>query len=398
MIKRLLPAALVIALITLSVVPLQTNVYAQESRVPRLFGKRQTRFDDADNNANDTITTNEQQRQETLRLIPFEKFDNEIKSRIALILSRPSIYRRLTEQNVACSQGVFTLMVSHPDIVISIWEKLGSTQIALREVGKDKFKMEESSGTTATAEVIYRSDELVIAYIRGVFRAALLPKGVEGETVIVLRNKFSTDENGVAMVNCRLDAFVNVNNHGADLVAKLITPMITKVADGNFEQTIEFVGSVSDAIIINPANVYRMSTQLQHINESTRYEFQQLITAATLAQYRLNITNDPSQIQSRLIYVPEQKSESYTPTPIAYSATPEPVEEKRADDLFQPFLEPGKIISTNLDNLATSEIPPEKLKQPEPKTQIEIKPKGVVFKTPTITKSHSDMLIQNEEL
>jgi hypothetical protein len=391
MIRRLLPTALIIALITLFIALLQTNISAQESRPPRLFGKRQARFDDTDNNSN-AITTNEQQRQETLRFIPFEKFDNDVKSRIAPILSHPSIYRRLTEQNVPCSRDVFSFLVSHPDVVISIWEKLGSTQIVLCEVGKDKFKMEESSGTTAAAEIIYSNDELTVVYIKGVFRAPLLPKGVEGETVVVLRNKFSTNDNGIAMVNCRLDAFVNVNNHGADLIAKLIMPMITKVADGNFEQTVEFAGSVSDAISVNPANVYRMSTQLQHISESTRSEFQQLITAATLAQYRLNITSDPSQIPSRLVNTREQEAELYTPTPITYSVTPELAKEKKADNLFQPFLEPGEIIGTNIDNLTTTEIPPEKLKQPESKPKPVIKPKGVVFKTPTITKNRSDML------
>ena len=339
---------------------LPTDACAQEARAGRLFGGKRGQERGGQAAASADQSLEESLRQETLRRIPWKELSAETRAKLRPVLAEPSIYRRLPDQAIYCHADIYNFLLEHPDTVVAFWEKMGVTQISLREIGKDRYRLKESGGTTATAEVVYRNPYVTIVYAKGTYRGPFLARAIEGETVLFLRSRFAIDEDGDPFVACRLDAFVSIHNPGADLIAKLLSPLVGKIADGNFEQTVGFIGSVSDAIDQNPIGIYRMTSRLPNISDRVRFDFQRLILETVGETYPVAVTEDESQIPVRLMNASE--------IPAALSATPEKTvsldfqpatasgkSDEKSNRVFEPFLEPGQILGFDLNELTSEE-------------------------------------------
>ena len=215
--------------------------------------------------------------QEAVRKIPWNGFTPQAKTKVQSILSGQTLYRRLPQQSVYCEPIMLNFLLDHPDTVVAMWEKLGVTQISLKEHGgPGRYMLRESVGSVGYVEVLYRSDKLCVVYSKGSYKGPFIPKNVEGETILLLQNTFERDEDGEPYVVVQLDAFVKIHNFGADVFAKLFAPMLGKVADNNLEQTIAFIGNVSESAQSNPEVVKRMALKLESVRKEVREEFVQI--------------------------------------------------------------------------------------------------------------------------
>lgn len=238
--------------------------------------KDNKRFSD-NKTARHATATIEDSFQDALRKIPWNSLAPTTKARIKTVVATPSIFRRLPQQSVYTDSEIYQYLLEHPDIVVGFWEKLGVTQISLRELSEDRFLMKETGGTTAVAEVLYRTRDLCIVHAKGQYRGPLLAKPIDGEAVLVLRSRFLRDDDNEPYVICQLDSFVRLDGVGADLIAKLLSNVLGKIADSNFEQTIGFVGNVSDAATNNTGKVKDLSSKMRNVRNDVRDDFSDVV-------------------------------------------------------------------------------------------------------------------------
>ena len=224
---------------------------------------------------------------EALRTIPWNRLSNSAQEKIKSVLSEKPLYRRLPQQSAYCEPEMYDFLLDHPDVVVAMWEKLGVTQISLKEHGRPGvYQLKESVGSVGIIEVLYKTRNYCIVYSKGSYSGPFLPRPVDGETILILQNIFEQDEDGDPYVVAQLDAFVNVKNFGVDMFAKLFAPMLGRIADGNFEQTIAFIGNVSEAAQSNPEVIKRLALRLESIRKEARDEFIQ--TAYKTAQLAID--------------------------------------------------------------------------------------------------------------
>ena len=228
----------------------------------------------------------EQEVQDALKNIPWNSLGSDAKGKIRNVISAHSIFRRLPQQKIYSDPEMYHFLVEHPDIVVSFWQKLGVSQILLREQKDNRFWMKESTGTTAIAEVLYRTNDLCIVHGRGRYLGPLLAKAYDGEVVLILRSRFSRSVDNEPIVVCDLDAFVRIDNIGADLFAKLFATTLGKIADSNFEQTVAFVSHVSEAATINPDSVKNLSSKLTEVREEVRDDFGDVVQRVAIRAAR----------------------------------------------------------------------------------------------------------------
>ena len=239
--------------------------------------ERQTRRSEKTREPRSPATAIDDSLQDALRKIPWESLSQTAKAKIKPVITSHSIFRRLPQQAVYADSEMYQFLVEHPDIVVGFWEKLGVTQISLRELSEDRFLMKETGGTTAVAEVLHRTRDLCIIYAKGQYRGSILARPIDGETVLILRSRFLRDEDNDPYTVCQLDSFVRLENVGADLVAKLLSNVLGKIADSNFEQTIGFVGNVSDAAVSNTEKVKDLSSQMKGVRNDVRDDFSDVV-------------------------------------------------------------------------------------------------------------------------
>ena len=66
-----------------------------------------------------------------------------------------------------------------------------------------------------------------------------------GRCALLIQAGYSRDAAAVNYVSNRLDVFVQLDNVGAEIVAKTLHPLMGKTADSNFAETDRFLGQVS---------------------------------------------------------------------------------------------------------------------------------------------------------
>jgi hypothetical protein len=215
--------------------------------------------------------------QDSAKKIPWDSLPLQAKSKVNHVVSEHSLFRRMPQQKIYADPEMFQFLSEHPDLVVGFWEKLGVTQISLQELNKNQFLMKETAGTTAVAEVVYRTKDTCIVYAKGLYKGPFLVRSYDGEVVLILRSRFMRDMNNEPIIICDLDVFVRLDHLGVDFLAKLFATTLGRIADSNFEQTVSFVGYVSESAGINADSVKRTGYQVKNIRETVREDFGEVV-------------------------------------------------------------------------------------------------------------------------
>ncbi|MDR2706052.1 MAG: hypothetical protein LBC02_09770 [Planctomycetaceae bacterium] len=233
----------------------------------------------------------EQEILESTKKIPWNALSPQVQNKVRYVVSEHSLFRRMPQQKIYADPEMFQFLSEHPDLVVGFWEKLGVTQISLQELNKDQFIMKETTGTTAVAEVVYRTKDICIVYAKGLYKGPFLVRSYDGEVVLILRNRFMRDANNEPVIVCDLDAFIRIDHLGVDFLAKLFATTLGKIADNNFEQTVAFVGYVSESAGINAESVKRTGYQVKNVRETVREDFGDVVDRVAMRIARRNHRN-----------------------------------------------------------------------------------------------------------
>jgi hypothetical protein len=221
-------------------------------------------------------STSKASRQGAIRSIPFEKLDEKARAKVQSVLANVSVYRRMPVRVVDCDPDLYLFLVRHPDVLVNIWEVMKLSKVKLRELDDKRFKVNETGGTLATVEFLYQSHDLHIVYAEGTYEGPLFARPVKGNCLMILRTGYVREPDGRYYITNRLDSFLNVQHFGAELLAKIFTPLTGNVADSNFSQTVAFAGSLSRTAEVNKRGVQRLASRLEHVQPAVRNRFAEL--------------------------------------------------------------------------------------------------------------------------
>ena len=89
------------------------------------------------------------------------------------------------------------------------------------------------------------------------------------------------------MMTAHMDVFLKLDNVGADLIAKTISPLVVKTADYNYLETLRFVSQLSSAAQRDPEAVERLTARLDGLTPEVRQRFVQIANQAALRRDKL---------------------------------------------------------------------------------------------------------------
>jgi hypothetical protein len=213
---------------------------------------------------------------DALRTIPLDRLPADVRPKVSAVLNDTSLFRRLPVQVVDCEPEMFQFLESNPDIVVDIWQLMGVTNVKLERVEGNRFRCSDGDGTTARAEIVFRSPDTEIIYAEGLYEGPLFPKPVRGQCVAVIKTASQKDTNGRYYVTARLDTFLHVDNVGIEFLAKIFQGIVGRTIDHNFAETVGFIGSVSRTAETNPEGMRRLATKLRGIDVERRDAFAEM--------------------------------------------------------------------------------------------------------------------------
>lgn len=231
-------------------------------------------------------------RREAIQAIPMDRLPPGARSKVQWVLDNTSVYRRLPLRVVICDADLYRFLVQHPDVVVNIWQALGVSHLAMRQMDLDTYQVDDAAGTSGTLQFLYRSRDLQLIYVDGRYTGRMFGHHVRGRGIMMLRSGFVRDAEGRSFVTSRLDAFMNIEPESAEFLSKTFQPWVGKVADYNFVQAADFLGSLSKTAEVNPPGMRRLAARLEKISPEVRQQFAQL--AEQVAQRR--VTPEPGQV------------------------------------------------------------------------------------------------------
>ena len=232
-----------------------------------LAGPRRPRFDPTKPN------TSPEARQSAIASIPFEKLPPESRKKVASVLSKPTIFRRMPLHVTECDPNLHQFIVRHPDVLVGIWEELGVSGFRMAETSPGLYQATDGKSTKGTAEFVYQSDDTYVVYCKGTYQGPPLAKPLTGTALLVLKTGNVRHPDGHTYITTRLDTFTHIDNVTVDFLTRTFQPLIGHVVDNNFLQTSEFVGSLSRTTAINHRGIQRLAGRLHRVRPEVRKEF-----------------------------------------------------------------------------------------------------------------------------
>ncbi len=227
-------------------------------------------------------STSEATRRDATRAIPLDKLLPDDRAKVGAVLSNVSVFRRLPTKVIDCDPDLYLFLLRHPDIVINIWEIMKVSQLELRQIDENQFRLSEPAGTMAQFAFVYRSHDTHVLYGEGTYVGPLMGRPVKGRSVLVLKCGYVRETNGRYYITSRVDCFLTIEPGGVELFTKTMSPLMGKTADNNFVQTVAFVSSLSRTAETNSRGVQRLAARLGHVQPEVRARFAEV--AADVAQ------------------------------------------------------------------------------------------------------------------
>lgn len=228
--------------------------------------------DSSPSDASDVMSTREQ-RAAAIATIPVSRLTPAARDRISGIVQRPTFYRHLPTQTIDCDPELFICVTRQPELLVGIWEVMGITHVQTQRLDDYRLLAKDGSGTTCTIDLVYGDRNLHIFVADGYYDGKLVASKINGKGVFILRTKYEKQASGLTLVEGTLDCFVQLENLGADLIARTFGPLIGKTADHNFIETAKFIGQLGTSARENPLGVQDLGARLPQVNEAVKIKF-----------------------------------------------------------------------------------------------------------------------------
>lgn len=226
----------------------------------------------------DVADTSPKSRDEALRVLPLNQLTAESRRKIMAVCESPSIYRRLPQKTVDCDPELYRFLIRNPEVVVGIWQLMGVSNMTAERVAPYSWKGDDGTGTKCDVELIYGTDDLHVMYSDGYYEGSVLKRQITGRCVLILQTGYGLDSNRRALIGSRLDVFLQLDNVGADLIARTLAPWVGKVTDTNFAESCKFAAKVSQTAESNGPGMQRLANKLQSVEPDVREGFARVAT------------------------------------------------------------------------------------------------------------------------
>lgn len=218
-------------------------------------------------------STSRAARQQAVQAIPYDKLDNAARQKVDAIVKNSSLYRRLPVQVIDCDPNMYLFLVRHPEVVVDIWQLMGVTEIALKRTSDVAFDASDGAGTSGMVEFLYGDHQTHLIFTEGSYSGPLTASPIRAKCLLVLQTSYIKQPNGRYFVTNRLDAFMDVDNVGLQLLARTFQNVFGKTADSNFGETAYFISKLSRTAETNAEGIRQMTAQLDDVDLPTKAKF-----------------------------------------------------------------------------------------------------------------------------
>ena len=220
-------------------------------------------------------------------------------------LRSTTLYRRLPAETFTCDPDLLGFSLDRPEAIVDIWRVLGISRLALDPCGPGQWRLSDGYGTTGILRLVHRERRgnggLLVLYGRGGYSGPLSPRNLTGSCVLLVQHRAAPDTaEGRPRQSVMIDAFVDMDGVGLEIVTRTLHPLIVRSAASNLHEICIFMGRLSEAAEENPEGVAALAGRLSRTAVEDRRTLATIARAAAGGPERPADTAAGHRLQSEL--------------------------------------------------------------------------------------------------
>jgi hypothetical protein len=221
-------------------------------------------------------------RRAALESLPVERMPESHRRVVEGFTRSTTLFRRLPSATVTCDADLLAFLLDKPDALVDVWRVLGISRLALDPVGATQWRLSDGYGTIGIVRLLHRERSpeggLLVFHGRGAYTGPLSPRDLTGGCLVVVRHRpVAADATGAARHAVEIDAFLDVDGIGLEIVTRALHPLIVHSAASNLHEIALFVTQFAAAGARNPEGVARLTERMPRTSAADRRMLASLI-------------------------------------------------------------------------------------------------------------------------
>ena len=214
-------------------------------------------------------------RKSASKAMPLDRMAEADRRVAEKILRNPTLYRRLPVESFTCDPALLEFSLAHPEIVVDIWRVLGISKVALDLTAPGQWRMSDGWGTDGTLRRLHHDHTAeggtMVLLGQGGYTGPLSPQPLSGSCLLLVRYRpTGTAADGTAKHAMQVDAFLDADGVGLEIVTRTLQPLIVRSAASNLHEICLFVSTLSDSARSNPEGVALLAARLTQTQPADR--------------------------------------------------------------------------------------------------------------------------------
>ncbi|MFM9058528.1 MAG: hypothetical protein ACKOSQ_05340 [Planctomycetaceae bacterium] len=206
-------------------------------------------------------------RRQAEAALPLARMPEETRAVVERQLRGTALYRRLPVEAVASSPELLDFLLTRPETLVDLWRVLGISRLALDPAGPGRWRLSDGWGTVGAVRLLHHERQgaggLFVFHGTGGYTGSLSPRDLSGSCLVVVRHwPLAADAAGSPRQAVQVDAFLDVDGLGLEIVTRALQPLIVHSAASNLHEISLFVSQFSRAATRNPAGVARLTERM----------------------------------------------------------------------------------------------------------------------------------------
>jgi len=197
-------------------------------------------------------------RKQAIADLPLSELSPDARAKADRVLQGLGLFRRLPTLAFDVEAGVYHYLLQHPDVAVSTWRAMEISKFDLKQVGPNSFHADAGDGSVGEIEIWRSTRDDTIIYCEGAFKSPLVMKPIIARSIMRLRTRMISAEDGTPRAECSGEVFVEFPSQTVETIAKVISPISHSIADRNFKQLSLYAHLMSHAMTRQPAWVRQL--------------------------------------------------------------------------------------------------------------------------------------------
>lgn len=201
-------------------------------------------------------------RRAALDELPLDRMDPACRQEIEHFHRSTTIHRRLPVEAVRCDRELLEFVLAKPEALVDVWRVLGISRVSLDAAGPNQWRLADGYGTVGSVTLLHRerteTGNLWVFLGRGGYAGPLSPRDLTGSCLVVVRHESA----GAGLEHLELEAFLDVDGLGLEIVTRSLKPLIVHSAAVNVHEICLFVSQLAAAADRNPIGMARLADKL----------------------------------------------------------------------------------------------------------------------------------------